>query len=67
MTSVVTLKERLREAEARAAFMESLLDTFFTGDIPASPSLQHFVLAKWGRKRLDEMKTQPALLHTSTS
>lgn len=67
MTSVVTLKQRLRDAEAQNEFMRSLLDTFFTGDVPAQPSLQHLVLARWGRKRLEELKTQPALLHTSTN
>jgi hypothetical protein len=67
MTSVVTLKRRLRDAEAQNEFMRSLLYTFFTGDVPPGPSYQHLILAKWGRKRLDEMRAQPALLHTSTS
>lgn len=67
MTSIVSLKQRLRAAEARCEHMASLLDTFFTGDVPDNASLEHFQLARWGRKRLEELKSQPALLHTSTS
>lgn len=67
MTSIVSLKQRLRDAEARCELMQSLLDTFFTGDVPDSPTFDHFVLAKWGRKRLEELRSQPALLHSSTS
>lgn len=42
--------------------LQSLLDTFWTGDIPSGASLEHMVLAKAGRLRLQEKAKVCALL-----
>lgn len=60
--SVARLKQRVIDAEQQAEHYKSLLDTFFTGDIPDNATFDHLIIAKWGRKRLEEQKSQPALL-----
>lgn len=65
--SVEKLKERVLLAEARAERAESLLDAFFTGNVPAGASLNHIILAQWGRKRLDARVKTPALLVKTTT
>jgi hypothetical protein len=67
MNYIVDLKQRVLDAEERVAYLESLLETFFTGDVPNGASLNHFVLAKWGRKRLEEQKSTAALLRTDAA
>jgi hypothetical protein len=67
MKGVAHLKERVLQAEAERDHLQSLLDTFFSGDIPESASMQHFILAKWGRKRLEEMRKKPAILRPSNT
>lgn len=63
MSNVPSLKQRVLDAERSAAHLSSLLDSFFTGDVPdTGASLTHMLLAKWGRKRLEELRQQPALL-----
>jgi hypothetical protein len=61
-STVKELKERVLDAEARAAYYESCVNAFFTGDVPNNASLEHMVLAKWGRQRLEELKRTPVLL-----
>lgn len=65
MSYVSELKQRVTEAEAENTHLKSLLDSFFSGDVPDSASLTHMVLAKWGRKRLEEMGRTPALLRSN--
>lgn len=62
MNSIADFKRRAVEAESRAEHLHSLLESFFTGDIPVNGSIDHHILGKWGRKRLEEMKSQPSLL-----
>lgn len=52
----------LKELEAENAFLASLLNSFWTGDVPENASLDHLVLAKAGRHRLQEMSKKPVLL-----
>lgn len=54
--------KRLQELEAENRLLKSMLDTFFTGNVPQGATLKHFVLAKYGRMRLDEQRKTPALL-----
>jgi hypothetical protein len=56
MSNIAQLKERVLTAEARVEHLQSLVDAFFTGDVPEGSSLQHAVLAQWGRRRLDEKR-----------
>lgn len=56
------LKERVLVAEEQVRLLQSMLGSFWTGDIPEQATLDHMVLAKWGRKRLEEKSKQPALL-----
>lgn len=65
MSYVSELKQRVTQAEAENNHLKSLLDSFFTGDVPEHASLSHMVLATWGRKRLDELAKQPALLRSN--
>lgn len=61
-SSVAKLKERVLRAESEVLRLQSMLEAFFTGDVPDGASVDHLILAKWGRKRLEEKKQQPALL-----
>jgi len=63
--NIASIKKRMVDAEARVAYLESLLDSFFTGDVPDNTTLEHMILAKYGRKRLEELKAQPAILRPS--
>lgn len=60
--AVAQLKQRVVDAEQKAEHYRSMLETFFTGDVPDNATLDHLILAKWGRKRLEEQKTRPILL-----
>jgi hypothetical protein len=55
----MTSKEQL---EAENKFLRSLLQSFWTGDVPENASLDHLVLAKAGRLRLQELSKKPVLL-----
>lgn len=62
---IVELKERLMEAEAERDYYQSLVESFFTGEVPKhGASLQHFILAKHGKLRLKELTKQPSLLRS---
>lgn len=64
MNNIAKLKQRVLEAEAQRDFFRSIVDAFFTGDVPEGAVPEHFILAKWGRKRHDEKRATAALLHT---
>lgn len=66
MSNTAALKSRALRAEAERDFLQSLIDSFFTGDVPESASLEHLILAKWGRKRIEEQRSQPALLRSGS-
>lgn len=66
MSYVSELKQRVVNAEAEVEHLKGLLDSFFSGDVPDHASLTHMVLAKWGRRRLEEIGRTPALLRTDT-
>lgn len=53
--NIVTLQDEL-------SFQTSLLNSFWTGDIPDNASLNHMILAKAGRHRLQEKAKVCALL-----
>jgi hypothetical protein len=57
----LTMKQRALEAEAQVKFLASLLDSFWTGDVPDNATPDHMILAKYGRRRLQEIKKQPAI------
>lgn len=61
MNNIAALKQRALNAELERDYYRSLLETFFDGEVPEFASL---VLAKWGRKRLEEQRSQPALLRS---
>jgi len=63
MSYISQLKARALEAEAERDYYRSLVETFFSGDVPdEGSSLNHLILAKYGRKRLEALSKQPALL-----
>lgn len=65
MTSnVAKLKQRVLDAEAERDYYRSLVESFFTGDVPDGASPEHLILAKWGRARHEAKRTTAALLHT---
>lgn len=48
-------------------YYKSLVETFFSGAVPAEGgSIDHFIMMKWGKKRLESMRHSPALLRNST-
>jgi len=62
MSGLEQLKERVLAAEAQRDHLRSLVDAFFTGVTPEGANFDHFILAQWGRKRLDEKVVQRAKL-----
>jgi hypothetical protein len=60
--SVAELKQQLLEERDRADYWESVVQAFFTGDVPKHATINHVILAKHGRMRLDSLKKTPALL-----
>jgi hypothetical protein len=60
------LEAALGTAQAEVAFQKSLLDSFWTGDVPDDATLDHLVLAKAGRQRLEEKAKRCALLSPSS-
>lgn len=61
--SAARLKERLLQAEAERDYYRSLVESFFSGEVPeVGNSRQHIIIAQWGRKRLEAMRAKPALL-----
>lgn len=62
--SVADLKAQLSEALDECDYYRSLVECFFTGDVPRNASLNHMILAKYGRVRLQEISKTPVLLQT---
>lgn len=61
--SCAQLRQKLRDAEAERDYYLGLVGAFRDGQVPdVGASLQHFIFAQWGRKRLAELKGVPALL-----
>lgn len=61
MSYIAGLKGRVIELEEENERLQSLVDTFFSGNVPQNAGPDHFVLAKWGRRRLEDMRTQPSV------
>ena len=63
----VPYEEFLEDAIARLReeleFERSLVASFWTGDIPEDATLDHLVIARAGRKRLEEKAKSCALLN----
>jgi hypothetical protein len=51
-----------KELEALLEHYKSLVDAFFSGNVPEGGTLQHFIMAKYGRFRHEDMRPVPALL-----
>ena len=58
----VFLEHNIDVLTATNAYLNSLLDSFWTGDLPEDVTLDHMVLAKAGRHRLEEKAKVCALL-----
>lgn len=59
---ILSLQKELEAALQRAEFAESVINSFFTGNVPNGASINHVILAKYGRMRLESLKKTPALL-----
>lgn len=58
----VMLEKAIESLQEELAFKDSLLASFWTGDIPDDATLDHMVIAKAGRLRLEEKAKVCALL-----
>lgn len=68
MSNIADLKERVLKAEAERDYYESLVDAFFSGEVPDGANFNHFILAQWGRKRLEAKEPKvPVLLSSKTA
>jgi hypothetical protein len=67
MSSIAELKERVLTAEAERDYYMSLVDSFFSGAVPDGANFNHFIMAQWGRKRLEQKNRVPALCGGNTS
>jgi hypothetical protein len=56
------LARRVEELEKQTMFLQSKIDAFFTGDVPNNATLDHLLLAKYGRIRLAEKAKTAVLL-----
>lgn len=61
------MKKQRINWKARALIAESKVESFFTGDIPDNATLDHMVMAKYGRKRHADLAKIPALLVSPTT
>jgi hypothetical protein len=61
-TKVQELTEKIKSLEDKCSYLESLLNSFWTGHIPNGASLGHMILAKSGRERLEKLRKKPVLL-----
>lgn len=62
-TSFAALKQQLRDAQEQLTYYKSLVGAFSTGEVPQEgASLQHFIFAQAGRKRLEALHGVPMLL-----
>lgn len=64
MSYIADLKERAITAERERDLYRSMVESFFTGDVPENACPEHLILARWGRKRHEENRTTAALLRT---
>lgn len=60
--SVAELKHQLEAALDERDYFKSLVESFFTGNVPRRATLNHVIMAKWGRVRLEDKRRKPALL-----
>jgi hypothetical protein len=56
------LEDRIDYLEAKTYSLESMLESFWTGDVPTMASLDHMILARAGRARLTEKAKVCSLL-----
>ena len=49
-----SLEQHIEFLQEKADFLQSMLDSFWTGDVPDDATLDHVVLAKAGRLRIAE-------------
>lgn len=66
MSQVIDLKARLVTLTEERDYYASLVDAFLNGEHPSRGSLLHFIMAKWGRKRLEEIGSIPAILRSDS-
>lgn len=59
------LEARVVELEQERDYFASLVGAFLEGRVTGSASVLHFILAQWGRKRLESIRSTPALLQGS--
>jgi hypothetical protein len=61
-TGTARLKQRILDLEDEVAYYKSLVEAFYSGDVPPGASLQHVVLAQYGRLRHEKIRPTAALL-----
>lgn len=59
-------QELLVAAQGDVAYQRGLLNSFWTGNVPDDATLDHLVIAKAGRQRLEEKAKRCALLSPSS-
>ena len=60
------LENAIEKLQDDLAFANSLISSFWTGDVPDDATLDHMVIAKAGRLRLEEKAKVCALLSGKT-
>ena len=59
---ITTLLRKVERLTNENEFLKSLTSSFWTGDVPDSATLDHMILAKAGRLRLEEKAKVCSLL-----
>ena len=67
MSGVADLKAKLLATRQERDYYASLVEAFMEGSVPRNASVQHFILAKWGRRRLDELDSIPVVQRPVTA
>lgn len=60
---VIELKRLVLEHQAAAEYYYNCCNCFWTGNIPEGATMEQVIMASAGRKRLDVLHKEPALLN----
>lgn len=60
--------QELTSLRRELKYYKSLVEAFWEGKVPPSGAcVEHFIMAQEGRKRLERLRSEPALLRASGS
>jgi hypothetical protein len=61
----IQVQDELARTREELEHFRSLVQAFFTGELPEHATVHHFVMRTWGEKRRETLKPTPVLLKTA--